>query len=171
MTALVTPDYARLMARYNAWQNRSLYREADKLTDAQRREDRGAFFGSVQRTLCHILTIDHVWMSRFDGWEMPAARGAQSPDWYPDWEPLCAARVETDARLIAWADGLTESALEGDLTWQSGLAGGTQTKPLALLVAHMFNHQTHHRGQVHALLTGFGCRPDDTDLGFMPADA
>jgi len=168
---MISAAYAQNMVRYNRWQNRSLYREAGRLTDAQRREDRGAFFKSVQRTLCHILTADHIWMSRFDGWDMPSARGAKSPDWVTDWDQLCAQRIKTDERLIAWADRLSDADLAGNLTWISGLQGSENTRPKWILVAHMFNHQTHHRGQVHALLTSFGMTPDDTDLGFMPKDA
>jgi uncharacterized damage-inducible protein DinB len=147
-----------------------LYREANKLTDDQRRADMGAFFQSIQRTLCHILTADHIWMSRFDGWDMPTARGAKSPDWVPDWADLCAKRIETDTRLIAWATKLNDVDLADDLTWGSGLQGQTMTEPRWLLVTHMFNHQTHHRGQVHAMLTRLGMVPDPTDLGFMPKD-
>jgi uncharacterized damage-inducible protein DinB len=160
---MITPDYARTMARYNAWQNRSLYREADRLTDAQRTEDRGAFFKSVQATLGHLLWGDTTWMSRFDGWEKPAfsPRGEGL-----DWTWLKAARTEADARIIAWADRLTD--LAGELTWYSGIRKAEVSMPRWITVTHFFNHQTHHRGQVHALLTGFGMKPDDTDIFLMP---
>jgi uncharacterized damage-inducible protein DinB len=158
------------MARYNAWQNRSLYREAGRLSDAQRREDRGAFFRSIHGTLGHLLWGDTMWMSRFDGWEKPPVGPAEGERWL-DWEGLAAARLAADERIAAWAARLTEGDLAGDLTWHSGVLKRDMTRPRWVLVVHMFNHQTHHRGQAHALLTGFGARPDDTDLGFMPHDA
>jgi uncharacterized damage-inducible protein DinB len=156
------------MARYNAWQNRSLYREADRLTDAQRDEDRRAFFKSVGGTLGHILWGDTMWMSRFDGWEKPtfSPKGEGL-----DWAWLKTARLDADARIAAWAGRLTEEALAGDLTWHSGISGQQMSQPLGLLIVHLFNHQTHHRGQVHALLTGFGMKPDATDLPWMPEEA
>lgn len=165
---MISPDYCQLLARYNQWQNQSLYREAERLTDAQRREDRGVFFKSIHRTLCHILCADHIWMHRFDGWDMPTARGDKTPDWVEGWDDLKEQRITSDSRLIAWADGLTKDALDGDLIWQSGIMGSDVSAPKWSLVAHMFNHQTHHRGQVHGILTGYGMSPDETDLGFMP---
>jgi uncharacterized damage-inducible protein DinB len=167
---VIDAAFVRTLARYNAWQNRSLYREADALDEARRREDRGAFFGSVHRTLCHILTADHVWMSRFDGWPMPEARGPRSPDWVTDWDELKERRATTDQRLIGWSERLADADLAGDLTWQSGPDGPVMSRPRWIVVTHLFNHQTHHRGQVHALLTGFGRSPDATDLPWMPED-
>lgn len=166
---MITADYARVMARYNAWQNRSLYREAGRLTDMQRREDRGAFFRSVHGTLGHILWGDTMWMSRFDGWAKPPVGPADAERWL-DWDGLYAARTEADARISAWAARLTDADLGGELTWYSGILKREVSKPRWITVVHFFNHQTHHRGQVHALLTGFGMKPDDTDLGFMPDD-
>jgi uncharacterized damage-inducible protein DinB len=165
---VISLDYARTMARYNAWQNRSLYREADRLTETQRSEDRGAFFGSVQATLGHLLWGDRMWMARFGSGEKPvfSAKGEGL-----DWGWLTEARRDTDARISAWAAGLTDADLAGDLTWHSAILKADRTQPRWILVTHFFNHQTHHRGQVHALLTGFGMTPDATDLGFMPDDA
>jgi uncharacterized damage-inducible protein DinB len=76
--------------------------------------------------------------------------------------------VAFDETIIEWAERLEPQWLAGDLTWYSGAMGRELTKPRALLVAHMFNHQTHHRGQVHCLLTQFKRKPDATDLPFMP---
>ncbi len=163
---MISAAYCQGLARYNRDQNQSLYREAAKLSEDQRREDRGVFFGSIQRTLCHILTADHIWMSRFDDWEMPDARGDTSPDWIAIWDGLKALRMASDTRLIEWADRLKDTSLKADLSWERGAEGEVETAPSWTLVAHMFNHQTHHRGQVHAMLTGFGMVPDETDLKF-----
>jgi uncharacterized damage-inducible protein DinB len=153
------------MARYNRWQNENLYRAADSLSDAQRKEQRGAFFGSIHGTLNHLLWADQIWMSRFAGTPRPKAAGIpQSPTMVEAWEDLQAERSAFDGVIAEWAGKLDQHWLEGDLTWFSGSAGRERTKPKWLLVTHLFNHQTHHRGQVHCMLTQCGVRPGDTDL-------
>ena len=167
---MITPAFAQTMARYNAWQNRSLYGAADTLSDAQRRENRGAFFGSIHATLAHILFGDQIWMHRLAGTPKPKASSIkESVSAYPDWEDLKRDRAAFDAVMIAWADGIEQSSIDGMLTYYSGAAGREVTRPRPLLITHMFNHATHHRGQAHCLLTGFGCKPDDTDLPLLPA--
>jgi uncharacterized damage-inducible protein DinB len=164
---MITPDYARTMARYNRWQNRNLYSAAATLSDEARRAGRGAFFGSIQGTLSHLLWGDTMWMSRFDGWTRPEVGIPDSAGWVADWDDLVARRAEADDRMLDWAGRLTEADLAGPLRWYSGATGREVEKPRALCVVHMFNHQTHHRGQVHAMLTQAGARPGDTDLPFM----
>lgn len=168
---MITPGWVRAMAAYNAEMNRRWYAAAETLTDAQRQEPVGAFFGSLHGTLSHLLWADHTWMSRFDGWEKPGVGIPGSASFEPDWAALVRRRVETDARISAWAARLAEPDLEGMLSWFSGAAGREMTKPRWLLVSHMFNHQTHHRGQAHALLTRFGAKTQDTDLPWAIADA
>ena len=165
---MITPDYLRLMARYNAWQNRSLYQAADGLDDLARRLDRGAFFGSIHNTLSHILWGDTIWMSRFDGWAPPEVAISDSGRFVLDWAALKARRLEADGRILDWAVRVQAADLQGELSWFSGALGRDVTKPRALLVMQLFNHQTHHRGQVHAMLTAAGATPEDTDLPFMP---
>jgi uncharacterized damage-inducible protein DinB len=162
--------HARTMARNNTWQNRSLYAAADAIGEDERRRDRGAFFGSIHATLSHLIWADHVWMSRFDRWDRPEGGIRDSARWVADWAELRSKRRITDARIVRWADHLTEARLAQDLTWRSGAAGRDVSKPVWLLVLHFFNHQTHHRGQVHAMLTAAGAAPDDTDL-FLMKDA
>lgn len=164
---MITPDFAMMMARYNRWQNHSLYAAADTLTDAQRNEDRGAFFKSIFGTLCHLYWTDSIWLARFTGGEKPNRTIAQSVTFDGGWEPLKTARIALDARIAEWAAALTPEMISGDLSWFSGALGRDFTRPRAELVVHIFNHQTHHRGQVHALLTSFGAKPDDTDIPFM----
>ena len=166
---MISPTHVQTMALYNRWQNRSIYGAADKLTDEQRREHRGAFFDSVQGTLNHILWGDRTWMSRLAGWEPPAVKfGRESPRYFPEWNELKQQRQATDQALIVWASELTPAAIEGDFTYFSTAAGREITRPRWLFVTHLFNHQTHHRGQVHCLLTQFGATPEDTDLPFRP---
>lgn len=166
---MITPAHAKTLARYNQWQNRSLYTAADELTDAARKEDRGAFFKSIHGTLSHILFGDQIWLHRFAGTPAPKAKSiAESATAIADWAELKSERVRFDAVIIAWAETLDPKWLEGDLTWRSAAYNRDFTKPKGLLVTHLFNHQTHHRGQVHAMLTAAGARPEDTDLCFMP---
>ncbi|MEE2691202.1 MAG: DinB family protein [Pseudomonadota bacterium] len=166
---MITPDYARTMAAYNRWQNESIYGAAAGLSDEERRRDRGAFFGSIHRTLSHLRWGDEIWLSRFGDFPPPppTASLGGSAAVYDDWEELRAGRIALDETIIGWAASLTPRDLEGDLTWFSGAMKREITRPRALLVAHMFNHQTHHRGQAHAMLTAAGAKPDDTDLPFI----
>lgn len=164
---MIDRDWCRMMAAYNAEMNRRLYAAADRLTPAQRLEDRGAFFGSIQATLNHLAWGDRMWMSRFDGWERPAVTIADSPRLHAEWESLKADRIAIDARIEDWAARVDQTWLAGDLTWVSSAARLELTRPVAVLVTHFFNHQTHHRGQVHAMLTGFGAETGATDLPFI----
>jgi uncharacterized damage-inducible protein DinB len=161
---MITPDWVRMMAAYNTGMNRRIYAAAGELDDEGRRRDRGAFWGSIHATLNHLLWGDRMWMSRFAGWQEPGRRLRESADLHATFADLAAAREETDTRILAWAEALEPAWLTGDLTWVSGAAQREVTKPRALLVTHMFNHQTHHRGQVHAMLTAAGVKPADTDL-------
>ena len=164
---MITADYCRTMARYNRWQNGSLYGAADGIGEPARRENRGAFFGSIHGTLSHLLWADMMWMSRFDGSVPPETGISGSVEFIGDWAALRDARGEMDARILSWADGLTDAALQGPLAWYSGAMGREMQEPLSLCIAHFFNHQTHHRGQVHAMLTAAGAKPEDTDLVVM----
>ena len=161
---MITPDYARLMARYNRCQNDNLYAAAATLTDADRRAERGAFFGSIHGTLAHLAWGDLAWMSRFDGGPPPAGALATSARAFDDWTGLTQTRATLDARIATFAETLDVDRLTAPLVWRSGALGRMVRQPLWVAIAHFFNHQTHHRGQTHALLTGAGARPGDTDL-------
>src|SRR6266851_2971150 len=100
---MITPPYVRTMAEYNAEMNRRLYAAANRLSDAERRRDRGAFWHSIHGTLAHILWGDSQWMSRFDNWPRPATAIKQSDQFIEDWEELCAARDKADADIVRWA--------------------------------------------------------------------
>jgi uncharacterized damage-inducible protein DinB len=165
---VIDAAYAATMARYNRWQNDSLYRAADTLDDAARRLGRGAFFGSIHGTLNHILWGDRMWMHRFADTPRPAGKISDSPTAVEDWEDLGAQRRAFDGVILDWATGLDPDWLAEDMDWVSSNGDRRFTMPRSLLVAHFFNHQTHHRGQVHAMLTAAGARPGDTDLVFMP---
>nr|WP_257894822.1 DinB family protein [Gymnodinialimonas phycosphaerae] len=168
---MIGPDYARHMARYNAWQNQWMFQAADALSQEQRDADRGAFWGSIQGTLSHLMWGDTLWISRFDGGEGPVSAlvGSDTATAY-DWPALMAGRPQLDARIAAWAWSTDDSDFEGDLTWYSGSLKRDMTMSRAICVMQIFNHQTHHRGQVHQMLTSLGVTPTDTDIPFMPAE-
>ncbi|MFM9938569.1 MAG: DinB family protein [Hyphomicrobiaceae bacterium] len=165
---MISVEHVRTMARYNQWQNRSLYTAADALDDVARRQDRGAFFGSIHGTLSHLMWGDQQWMSRFAGHEKPQGSGKESPGLYPDWDDLKRRRAAYDDAIIAWTDKMDPAWPYGIIRWYSGIAKADLEKPAWFLLTHFFNHQTHHRGQVHAMLTQAGARPEDTDLMLMP---
>lgn len=167
---MINSRYAQAMARYNTWQNANIYGAATELSDLQRREDRGAFFGSIHATLNHILWADQMWMTRLGGTPAPLAKTtAEGLIQFQDWQELNSERQRFDGVIEAWASALRPEEIDGDLTWYSGSLGRECTAPKSIAIMQLFNHQTHHRGQVHALLTSFGIKPGITDLPFGPS--
>ena len=165
---MITPDYAVTMARYNRWQNRCLIEAAETLPPEALAAPRGAFWGSIMGTLSHLLWGDLMWMARFDGGPRPDVPMADSALMVEDWTDWRRDRQATDARIVAWARKLGPEDVSGDLYWYSGVLGRAVSRPKGLCIAHFFNHQTHHRGQVHAMLTAAGARTADSDLFVMP---
>lgn len=164
---MITPAWVCMMAAYNAEMNRRLYAAAETLTDDERRAERGAFFGSIHGTLSHLVWGDTFWMSRFTGSAAPSGGIADSVGRDRHWDALKQDRAALDAQIESWAATLDAAWLDGSLGWFSGSMKRDITRPRAALVTHFFNHQTHHRGQAHALLTGFGAETGATDLPFI----
>jgi len=167
---MITADWARHMARYNRWQNESLIAAADGLDDTARQHERGAFFGSIQRTFSHLLWGDTVWIARFDAGETTEVSISDSPDWVRDWADFKARRKVMDQRITDWTARLRDEDAEGVLEWYSGALGRRMAMPRAVCMMQVFNHQTHHRGQIHAMLTAAGADPGNTDIPFMPEE-
>jgi uncharacterized damage-inducible protein DinB len=161
---LVNAGYVQMMARYNAEMNRRTFAAAQRLSDEDRRRQRGAFWGSIHGTLCHLLWGDQMWMSRFDGWAKPLVTQKDSANLISNFEELQEVRGKTDAGISEWAARVNDSWLQQDQSWFSVSVGREMRSPRALLVAHFFNHQTHHRGQAHAMITAAGEQTGDTDL-------
>jgi len=154
-----------MLAAYNAWANRRLYEAAAALPDADFRADRGAFFGSVHGTLNHLLVADRIWMRRFTGEGGVADR--LDAILFEDLGDLRRAREAEDARILGYVDALSEAALAGLLRYRTISRPADIEQPLAPALMHFFNHQTHHRGQVHALLTGLTGEAPSLDLIVM----
>lgn len=145
--------YLKVMARYNLWQNANLTTAAGTLTDAARQADRGAFFGSIERTFSHLFWADQAWLSHFTGTPPPGGGIEDSLDLINDWAGFVAARSALDRLILTWAD-------------EAGPEAGRALNPA--FVIQFFNHQTHHRGQIHAMLTAAGLSTEDTDIHKMP---
>ncbi|GGD82293.1 MULTISPECIES: DinB family protein [Rhizobium] len=144
----------RMFAAYNRWANTQVYAAAAELSDADFRSNRGAFFGSLHRTLNHLLVADRIWMKRFTGTgNAPTTLDAVL---FEELDALAAARKAEDERIIAWTSMLDEKTLAGDFTYVTVVQPVEITQPLSAAVAHFFNHQTHHRGQCHMTLTALG---------------
>jgi uncharacterized damage-inducible protein DinB len=152
-------------AAYNAWANRRLYAAAHALPDADYRADRGAFFKSVHGTLNHLLVTDRVWMQRFTG--AGAAPDRLDAILFDRLADLDEARRVEDARIVRWVGGLDDTALAGVIRYRRVSTPDLMTQPLTPALAHWFNHQTHHRGQAHGLLSALGQRPPELDLLFF----
>ena len=161
---MITPAYVRTMAAYNEEMNRRLYEAAARLSDEERRRDRGAFWHSIHGTLNHLLWGDRMWMTRFAGWSATPVKIKESDRMIDDFTELRAARVAADRAISSWAAQVSDAWLGEVQRWHSGAANRDMAMPRSLLVTHLFNHQTHHRGQAHALITAAGEDTGDTDL-------
>jgi uncharacterized damage-inducible protein DinB len=151
-----------MLAAYNSWANRRLYDAAAALPDADYRADRGAFFKSVHGTLNHLLVADRIWMRRFTGeGDHPSRLDAILFD---DVAELRRAREAEDGRIAAYVGGLSDEDLAGMLRYRTISNPRDIAQPLAPALMHFFNHQTHHRGQVHCLLTGLAGDAPSLDL-------
>ncbi|MBB5663368.1 putative damage-inducible protein DinB [Rhizobium leguminosarum] len=144
----------RMFASYNRWANAQVYAAAADLSDAEFRSDHGAFFGSLHHTLNHLMVADRIWMKRFTGTgEAPTSLDAIL---YEERHVLDAARKTEDERIIAWTGALDEAKLAADFTYSPVSQPIEITQPLWTALSHLFNHQTHHRGQCHMTLTALG---------------
>ncbi len=152
------------LARFNAWVNRRLYEAVATLPEADYLRDRKLFFGSIHRTLDHILVIDRMWSGRMTGED----RGIRSLDQslHGDFASLRAARVAEDARLVTLVDTLSDD-LERPITYRPMTAAKDATMQVGQMLMALFNHQTHHRGQVTAALSQDGVSYRDLDVPYF----
>jgi len=162
-------EHLRLLSHYNQWMNDKLYNTAAQLPADELAKDRGAFFGSLQGTLNHIMVADIIWLQRFS--EHPAQhpaldqiRALPKPQTLPDdFTALSAERRDVDATIISWCEQLDASDLNHKLAYHN-MKGEPAIKNFASLMLHFFNHQTHHRGQATTLLSQQGLDVGVTDL-------
>jgi uncharacterized damage-inducible protein DinB len=158
---MLKPHFDQLAA-YNRWANRRIYDDAATLTDAVRKRAEGLFFTSLHGTLNHLLVTDYIWMRRMTGDGPQPERLNQIL--HDDFDALRAAREQEDERIFGFVTGLEPADYSRELSYQNS-TGKTFTQALGPALTHLFNHQAHHRGQVHAGLTIAGIRePASLDL-------
>jgi uncharacterized damage-inducible protein DinB len=159
-------EYATAMAAYNRWMNEGLYGKAGELTDEERKRDLGAFFKSIHATLNHILLADLWWIQRFRG--EPLEKRTLGEELYSDFRELTVARAAMDAKIIDWAAQVTDEFADSELRFFSVTYGRERVLPYWAAIVQLFNHGTHHRGQVTTLLKQLGNDPGVTDFPWMP---
>jgi uncharacterized damage-inducible protein DinB len=158
-------QHFQMFAAYNRWANQRIYDAAAELTEEEYTRDTGAFFKSAMGTLNHLLATDRIWMKRFTGeGDAPAALDTIL---HRNFEPLRKARIGEDDRIVKWVGGLSEKQLAGRFTYITVTDVRTVSQRLAPALAHMFNHQTHHRGQMHMILTTLGKPAVPLDLVYF----
>jgi uncharacterized damage-inducible protein DinB len=154
------------MCRYNRWMNQKLFAACSELSDELRKADRGAFFRSIHGTFNHILLADRLWLGRFSG--VPYKAKSLDEELYADWDELRRERERTDADIEAWVNTLSEEKLAEDFHFTRMSDPEPMTRPLWVCALHVFNHQTHHRGQITTLMEQVGCDSGVTDLPVLP---
>jgi uncharacterized damage-inducible protein DinB len=159
----MTPTaHYQMFGRYNAWANSRLYEAAAELSSEQYRADRGVFFKSVHGSFNHLLVTDRIWMQRFTG-------EGDAPDrldaiLFETFAELRVAREAEDRRIVDFVDRLDDISIAGTIKYRRVSSPEQFEQQLAPALAHWFNHQTHHRGQVHAVLTGLVGKAPELDL-------
>lgn len=166
----------RVFARYNRWMNEKLYGACSKLADAERKRDQKAFFGSVHKTLNHLLLADRSWLARFTGESKRFASIGEDgavidvhgldQELYSSFERLRKEREQTDSDIESYVANLKPADLEKPLRYKT-TTGKSFEHPLWWALSHFFNHQSHHRGQITTLLSQLGLDPGVTDLVAM----
>jgi uncharacterized damage-inducible protein DinB len=153
----------QMLARYNAIANERLYATCAQLSDEEYYRERAGSFRSIHRTLAHILLGDRIWMGRFT---QPGVRTTTPPlgtELYTTFSELRAAREAEDARIEAFIAGLSDAFLTTQFEYVNS-EGKLNVDPAPLVLAHFFNHQTHHRGQVHVMLSQTAVQPPSLDM-------
>jgi uncharacterized damage-inducible protein DinB len=160
-------EHFRLMAGFNRWANGRIYDAVATLGDADYFKERAcAFFGSIHGTLNHLLVVDRLWFGRLAGAVPPISRLDEIL--YDDFASLRAAREAEDARIVAQLDGMAEADLARDCHFSLLSQPGERVMKTQVILPTVFNHQTHHRGQVHAMLKEAGVEPPALDLVNYP---
>lgn len=154
----------RMLAGYNTWANARLYNACAALPEQAVSRDLGAYFGSILATLNHVMVADLIWLARLRGGAQPAF--ALDHILHEDLAELAAARRVLDADI---ARAVEETDPAATVTYAR--RGMEMAAPAAELLAHLFNHQTHHRGQVHAMLTRLGAEAPALDLVYYQREA
>ena len=159
-------NYYELMAEYNLWMDGKIYNICQEIPDKKRKKDMGAFFKSIHSTLNHIYFGDIAWLERLRNNKFtPRKIGV---DIFDDFQDLQVAQEKIDTEILDWARALTPEALNESFDYVSNVEDFSRTLPRWVLATHMFNHQTHHRGQLTTLIKQLGYEPGITDIPWVP---
>jgi len=162
LSGAVMEQHFQMFAYYNRWANELLYSAAADLSDADYRLDLGLFFGSIHRTFNHLLVTDRIWMKRLTGeGDHPNQLDAIISD---DFIKLRDMRRAEDERICKYVEGMNAERLAGRFTYMTATNVRTISQRVAPALAHLFNHQTHHRGQIHAASTRLSADAPSLDL-------
>lgn len=153
--------YFQRAARYNQWTNKRLYGACAQLDETEYRAPRQAFFGSIHHTLNHLLLVDRIWLSRIGVGDLIA--DPLDTELYTAFNDLRGAREAQDQVIIDYIDGQTEATLDEMKTYANA-SGQPQETRHGVILQHYFNHQTHHRGQVHDMLSQTPVAPPPLDM-------
>ena len=156
--------YFERMARYNRWANRRLYGAVAQLDPEEFTAPRSGFFPSIAKTLNHLVVADRIWLGRFTGKLSDHKSLDDVP--YDDFAALTAAREAEDQRIIAFTRDLAQLLIDANFDYKN-TAGEPKSAPMSAVLAHFFNHQTHHRGQTHAMLSSTRVAPPSLDIGYF----
>jgi len=165
--SMISKEFVITLAKYNIWQNQAVYGAADNLNDADRKRNLGVFFQSIHQTLSHLFWGDSTWLCRFTQQPYNNIGIESSVHLFDNWEKLKEARYLLDQEIMDWANHLKEDWLS-EVVFYHNSKNLPRRKKADMLVTHFFNHQTHHRGQVHAMLTHYQIPTQDTDLILLP---
>lgn len=160
--------WAAEMARYNQWQNEALFGLTDDLSDAERKQDRGMFFGSLHRTLNHILMVDERLLGLVESGLPPSQPFDPNEQIHADYGDLRTARHELDIRIVTLADGHADAWFDDVFVFTSPLTRQPRELPRHFYLVQLFNHATHHRSQITAAMHQMGIDYGSTDLPMNP---
>ena len=151
----------QLLANFNAWANTKIIFSCKELDDAEYKKDRKAFFSSIHGTLNHLLVVDRAYIFHIEGKD----HGLKSLDQilYENLFQLEEARIKEDKRLVDLVNNLSEESIHKEITY-NGFETGKTTYTINTILITLFNHQTHHRGQIHNMLSQAGIKPPQIDI-------
>ncbi len=156
------------MAQYNLWMTQKIYDALDEMSDEERKADRKAFWKSIHSTMNHILWADIRWTNRLSQSEYPIEVGQMGVDLFENFEELKAEHFKMAEYIENWVGTLNDEFFNQEISWVPIWGGDPIAIPYYVGMSHMFNHQTHHRGQVTQILNQLGINVGDTDLALMP---
>lgn len=156
----------KLFADYNKWANGRLFDSCAQLSESEYKKKRESFFGSIHNTLNHLMVGDTIWTSRMHGTSPSIALNAEL---FTNFDELRAAREKMDDEIVAYMQSRTEADIAGDVEYKT-TSGDPHSMSLATILAHFFNHQTHHRAQVHDMLSQTPIEPPVLDLLYFIRD-